>query len=129
VALIAQYYNHAKHMTDLDWQMLLGAVVMTKDSWDKVPADLQGKLRAAAEKAGRRLREEIKAGAPRDVEAMKKRGLMVVAVDAAARQQWRKLIEGLYPKIRGSVVPADAFDEALRARAAWRAAHRAASPP
>jgi len=126
VALIAQYYNHAKYMTDLDWEMLLGAIVVTKSAWDKVPADVQGKLRTAAETAGRRLREEIKAGASRDVEAMKKRGLVVVPVDAATRREWRQLTESLYPKIRGFVVPADAFDEALRARDGWRAAHPAA---
>jgi TRAP-type transport system periplasmic protein len=128
VALITQYFNHAKFMTDLDWQMLLGAVVITKDAWDKIPADAQGKLRAAAETAGRRLREEIRTGAPRDVEAMKKRGLVVVPVDAAARKQWLQLAEGLYPRIRGAVVPADAFDAALQAREAYRAAHKAAPP-
>ena len=127
VALIAQYYTHTKYMTDLDWQILLGAVVVDKGTWDKVPADVQGKLRAAAEKAGRRLREEVKVGAGRDIEAMKKRGLVVVPVDAAARRQWRQLLEGLYPKARGLIVPADAFDEALRARDAYRAAHKA--PP
>jgi len=127
VALIAQYYNRAKNMTDLDWQMLLGAIVMTKPAWNQVPADVQAKLRASAEKAGRRLRDEIKAGTARDVEAMKKRGLTVVPVDAAARREWQQLAEGLYPKVRGGIVPADAFDEAMRARDAWRAAHKAGS--
>jgi len=125
VALIAQYYNHAKNMTDLDWQLLLGAIVVNKAAWDQIPADVQAKLRASAEKACRRLREEIRAGAARDVEAMKKRGLTVVPVDAAARREWQQLADGLYPKIRGTVVPADAFDEAMRAREAWRSAHKA----
>ncbi|HZI63630.1 MAG TPA: TRAP transporter substrate-binding protein DctP [Thermoanaerobaculia bacterium] len=128
VALIAQYYSQAKHMTDLDWSMLLGAVVVSQKVWEKVPADVQPKLRAAAETAGRRLREEIRSGLVRDVEAMKKRGLAVVPVDAAARAEWRQLIEGLQSKIRGPIVPADAFDEAMRARAAYRAAHPASRP-
>jgi TRAP-type transport system periplasmic protein len=127
VALIAQYYNRAKFMTDLDWQMLSGAIVVTKAAWNQIPADVQAKLRASAEKAGQRLRDEIRAGAARDVEAMKKRGLTVVPVDAAARQQWLQLAEGLYPRIRGTIVPADAFDEAMHARDAWRAAHKAGS--
>jgi TRAP-type C4-dicarboxylate transport system substrate-binding protein len=125
VALIAQYYNHAKNMTDLDWQLLLGAIVVNKAAWDQVPADVQAKLRASAETACRRLREEIRTGAARDVEAMKKRGLTVVPVDANAHREWQQLAEGLYPKIRGTVVPADSFDEAMRARDAWRAAHKA----
>jgi TRAP-type C4-dicarboxylate transport system substrate-binding protein len=128
VALIAQYYTHAKYMTDLDWQMLMGAVVITKDAWDKIPADVQGKLRASAEKAGERLRDEIRAGTVRDIDAMKKRGLVVVPVDGAARRQWQQLTEGLYPRIRGGIVPAEAFDAALHARDAWRAAHKASAP-
>jgi hypothetical protein len=51
---------------------------------------------------------------------MKKRGLNVVAVDAKAREQWKKTAESLYPKIRGAVVPADAFDEAMRYRDEYR---------
>lgn len=129
VALIAQYFNHAKHMTDLDWQMLLGAIVVSKSVWDKIPADLQPALRMAAEKAGRRLHEEMQTSASRDVEAMKKRGLEVVPVDPAARREWLKLTEGLHPGIRGKIVPAEAFDEALRARNAWRASHKSPSQP
>ena len=125
VALIAGYYNQAKNMTDLEWQVLLGAVVVSQKAWAAIPADVQPKLRAAAETAGRRLREEVQGSVERDVEAMKKRGLVVVPVDAAARAEWRQLIEGLHGKIRGSIVPADAFDEALKARAAYRAAHPA----
>ncbi len=125
VALIAQYFNRAKNMTDLDWQMLLGAIVVSKSTWDQLSPDVQAKLRTAAETACRRLREEIRGGVARDVEAMKKRGLTVVAVQPAARREWQQLIEGLHPRIRGGIVPADAFDEALRARDAWRAAHKA----
>ena len=45
---------------------------------------------------------------------MKQRGLEVVEVDEATRAQWEKLVEDAYPRIRGSVIPADAFDEAQR---------------
>ena len=56
---------------------------------------------------------------------MKKRGLNVVAVDAKAREQWKQTAESLYPRIRGAVVPADAFDEAMRYRDAHRKTHPA----
>jgi len=51
---------------------------------------------------------------------MKKRGLNVVAVSARQRAEWQKLTEKLYPSIRGRIVPADAFDEALRYRDEYR---------
>ena len=51
---------------------------------------------------------------------MKKRGLNVVAVDEKARALWQKTAESMYPKVRGVIVPADAFDEALRYRDEYR---------
>ncbi len=123
VALLAQYFQQAKHMTDLPWGMLMGAVVVSKDLWAKVPAELQGKLKASAEKAGARLREEMRSGEALDIEAMKKRGLTVVAVDEAAKAAWRQMLTEQLTKIRGPSVPAEAYDEAVKARDAWRAAH------
>ena len=112
-------------MTDLPWQLLLGATVINKTVWDKVPADMKPALLQAARESGARLQAEIRKTGDRDVEAMKKRGLNVVAVDAKAREQWKKTAESLYPKIRGAVVPADAFDEAMRYRDEYRKTHPA----
>jgi len=114
--VLTQYYAHAKYMTDLSWLLLLGATVIDKATWEKIPADVRPALLEAAREAGRRLRAEVRSGGDRDVEAMKKRGLVVVPVDARARELWRKAAENAYPRIRGPVVPADAFDEALRYR-------------
>ena len=49
---------------------------------------------------------------------MKKRGLNVVAVKTQAL--WRKTAEVLYSRIRGAIVPAEAFDEAQGFRDEFR---------
>ena len=120
VAVITQYYNHARNMTDLQWQLLLGATIVSKATWETIPADLRPALLESAREGGRRLQAEIRSSGDKDVEAMKKRGLNVIAVDARAREAWRKTAEGMYPRIRGTIVPADAFDEALRYRDEYR---------
>ena len=107
-------------MTDVQWQMLLGATVVSKAAWEKIPADIRPALIEATREAGQKLRDEVRRTGPRDVEAMKKRGLNVVAVDAKGLELWRKTAEGVYPKIRGGIVPADAFDEAMRYRDEYR---------
>jgi len=66
------------------------------------------------------LQDEIRKGGDRDIEAMKKRGLNVVPVDARAREAWLKVAESVYPKIRGRIVPAEAFDEAMKCRDEYR---------
>ena len=120
VAVISQYYNYAKNMTALPWQLLLGATIINKSVWDRIPEASKPALRQAAQEAGARLQAEIRQSGEKDVEAMRKRGLNVVAVDAATKERWRKTAESLYPRIRGSVVPADAFDEAMRYRDEYR---------
>ena len=120
VAVISQFFNHAKYMTALPWQLLQGATIISRSAWEKVPADVRPQLMEIAREAGVRLRKEIREAEAPDVEAMKKRGLVVVPVSAAQRAQWEKLTESLYARIRGKIVPAEAFDEALRYRDLYR---------
>jgi len=120
VAVISQYYTKARYMTALPFQLLLGATVVSKGSWDKLPAELRPALARAAEEAGAKLRQEIRQSEARDIEEMKKRGLNVVAVEAKALEEWRAMALAMWPRIRGTMVPAEAFDEALRMRDEFR---------
>jgi TRAP-type transport system periplasmic protein len=120
VAVLTQYYNYAKNMTDMQWAVLLGGTVIKKDVWDRIPADLHAPLLKAMNDAGNKLQTDIRNGGMRDVDAMKKRGLNVVPVDAKTHEAWVKVVEAAYPKIRGRMVPTDAFDEAMKYRDEYR---------
>jgi hypothetical protein len=52
---------------------------------------------------------------------MKTRGLNVVAVDSATLAKWRSEVHDAYPKLRGTLAPADLFDQALKLRDQYRA--------
>ncbi len=119
-AVILQWYNHAKNMTDVKWAVLLGATVVSKATWEKIPADLRPGLLKTAEEYGARLRDEVHKADARDIEAMRKRGLNVVTVDAASEAQWRSLVGNVEGKIRGKIIPADAYDEAKKHLADFR---------
>ncbi len=88
---------------------------------------MRPELLKVSREAGARLQKEIRDAEAKDVEAMKKRGLTVVPVSAAQRAQWQKLTESIYPRIRGKVVPAEAFDEAMRYRDEYRKQRGAAA--
>jgi TRAP-type C4-dicarboxylate transport system substrate-binding protein len=120
-AVLLQWYQHAKNMTDVKWALLLGAMLVNKSTWDKISPEDQASLRAAAAEAGARLRTEARASEERDIAAMKARGLNVVAVDAKAEALWRTAAEAAYAKVRGKIVPEAAFDEARRILADYRA--------
>jgi TRAP-type C4-dicarboxylate transport system substrate-binding protein len=120
MAVITRYYENARNMTDLRWALSMGGTVIRKDTWDKIPADIQGKLLESARVAGGKLQAEIRKSADADMAAMKQKGLNVVAVDARIRELWRAAAESMYPGLRGGVVPPDAFDEAIRFRNEYR---------
>jgi TRAP-type C4-dicarboxylate transport system substrate-binding protein len=119
-SVLLQWFLHVKYMTRLNWAILVGGLVVSRKTWDKIPAELRPALLDAAHAAARRLRDVSRRSSPQDIEAMKKRGLNVVEIDPAALDAWKRLIEGVYPKVRGAFIPAKAFDTALELRDACR---------
>jgi TRAP-type C4-dicarboxylate transport system substrate-binding protein len=80
----------------------------------------QEALRTAGEKAGIQMRAQARREVDEAVEAMKKRGLIVHKPNVQEMQEWNDLAEKLYPRIRGSMVPADTFDEVFKHIKAYR---------
>ena len=121
VAVISQYYNHAKNMTDLSWAPLVGATIITQQMCERVPADAREPLLAAARKAGETLQADVRKSSREAVEAMQKRKLRVVPVPPEAVAEWRAAVEKIHPKLRGPFAPAELFDEARQLVAEFRA--------
>ena len=110
-------HQKANRMMDLPWGWILGATVVRKDAWEKIPADLRPKLQAIAVELDQKVDAEVKRLNVDAITAMKKQGLQVVPVDPAP---WRTAMEKSWPVVRGGVVPAATFDEAKAARDACR---------
>jgi TRAP-type C4-dicarboxylate transport system substrate-binding protein len=123
--LTARLFEKANYMVDVPWSYMIGATLVRKDTWEKIPADLRPKLLATAVELGQKVDEEVKRLNVDAVQAMQKQGLQVVKVDPAP---WRAAMEKSWPVVRGGVVPADVFDEAKAARDQCRAAAAAAKP-
>jgi len=126
VALASQVYNRAPHMLELNWAPLLGALVVRKAAWDKIPPDTRTELIKAAKEAGLQNREHGRAEGDKAVEAMKAKGLIVHKVTPEIEAEWRATAEALYPRVRGRVAPAEIFDEAQRLVKEYRASSNAA---
>lgn len=115
LALSSQWFALAPHMIELKWGPLLGATVITKEAWERIPEVARPAILAAASEAGERLKAEIRKSNDEAVRVMKERGLKTSAVPPDVEAEWRKAAEEVYPRIRGKVVPADVFDEVTRA--------------
>ncbi|MEK7404899.1 MAG: TRAP transporter substrate-binding protein DctP [Acidobacteriota bacterium] len=124
LAMLNQWFGVANHMIDVKWAPLVGATIVAKPAWDRVPEAIRTKMFEAGRGAGNRLRGEIRKMGDDAVAAMQKRGLKVTSLDAATLADWRRQAEDAYPKLRGRIVPADLFDEAKRLRDEFRAQAR-----
>ena len=123
-ALSMQFNTVADNMLEVNWLPLVGATIISRRTWDALSPEAQAALHAAAAEAGRQFQERGRAESDSSVAAMKRRGLTVIPLPPAAEAEWRTMSESFYPRIRGTLVPADMFDEVAR----LLAAHRAARP-
>jgi TRAP-type C4-dicarboxylate transport system substrate-binding protein len=123
VALVGQYYTVAKHMTEVNWVPVVGAAIVTKRAWDAVPAGLRQTLMDAAAEAGRKIQEQSRQENDQAVATMKTKWVLEVhAVTPQLEQEWRAFAESVYPRIRGTMVPADVFDRARQLVTEYRSA-------
>ena len=120
-ALATQIYTSAPHMLEINWAPIVGALVVTQKAWDEMSPASQQALRAASEKAGVQIRAKARQEVEEAVEAMQKRGLTVHRPNAEQMKEWTTLAEQLYPRIRGTLVPAETFDEVQAHLKAYRA--------
>jgi TRAP-type C4-dicarboxylate transport system substrate-binding protein len=121
-ALASQIYNAAPHMLEINWAPIVGAMVVTLKAWDAMTPKAQEALRTAGEKASEQMRRQARREVDEAVDAMKKRGLIVHKPSAQEMLEWNDLAEKLYPRIRGSMVPAETFDEVFKHIKAYRQA-------
>lgn len=119
-ALASQIYASASHMLEINWAPIVGALVLSTKAWEAMSPAAQTALKTAGEKAGLAMRLQARREVDEAVAAMRKRGLIVNRPDAAQLQEWQQLAQQLYPRIRGSMVPAETFDELMAHLQAYR---------
>jgi TRAP-type C4-dicarboxylate transport system substrate-binding protein len=120
LALSLQIFRDAKYMLDLHIAPLTGAMIVSNAAWNKIGADDQPKVIAAAQALEKRVRSEAPAQDAESVKQMVARGLEVITLDAKARAEFKNAATQLNGTMRGSMVPPDIYDMAVQERDAFR---------
>jgi TRAP-type C4-dicarboxylate transport system substrate-binding protein len=121
-ALAFQWYQQTPYMLDVKLGPLAGATVMSSRAWGQVSAADQALLLQHAAQLDKRLRVEVPRQDDQSVAEMEKRGLKVVRVagtpkGASFQDKAREYAQAM----RGTLVPEDVFDQAVKERDAFRA--------
>ena len=115
------------HMLELNYAPVVGAMVVTRRAWDKLPPETQAALSKSAEAAGVEIRRNSRNEDTAAIATMReKHHLQVHPLPAGAQQEWQAEIAKIYSKLRGTVVPAEMFDEVQAALAEFRSGKAAA---
>ncbi len=115
MALASQWFAFTPYMIDMPWAPLIGATVVTKDTWNKIPESTRSELKRIAEEAGSRLQIESRRMDEQAVTEMKKRGLKIIKPTDAQFKDWKTVVQSAHMKIRGTLIPEKWFDDAMRA--------------
>lgn len=119
-ALASQIFSTASHMLEINWAPMVGALVVTRRAWEAMSEAGQQALREAGARAGQAMRAQARREVDEAVDAMAKRGLTVNRPNAEQMREWDQLAESLYPRLRGTLVPAETFDEVFAHLKAFR---------
>jgi TRAP-type transport system periplasmic protein len=126
IALALQVDTAAPHMLDMNWVPLVGAAIINKKTWDGLSPETQAALRQSAREAGKLIKADGRRENLESIEAMRKRGLIVHPLTPELNAEWDRTVAEAWPKIRGTVVPEDIFDEVMSQLKAYRAAKEGA---
>jgi TRAP-type C4-dicarboxylate transport system substrate-binding protein len=112
-----QWFRQTKFMLDIGIAPVVGAVVVTKPTWNKLPEADRAAFLASARTMEQRLEIEIPNQDRASIAEMQKRGLTVVKAEGP---EWRSIAQQFSSSMRESTVPADIYDMAVRERDAFR---------
>lgn len=111
--LTTRLFEKAGQMIDYPISFLIGATLVKKEAWEKIPPEVRPKLVAIAKEIGGRVDAEVKRLNDDAIVAMKKQGLQVVPADAAS---WEKAAKRAWPAVRGTLIPEAFFDDFVKLR-------------
>lgn len=122
-ALSYQWFGQAKHMTDLKWAPLVGAVVISTRVWGRMGAGDRRRVLDISLKAGVRFKALLPKLSAQALKVMVKHGLKIHPVAPKIKKLWEAGARAGYPKIIGQLVSQEMVDEVERFRNEYRASH------
>jgi len=119
-ALVGQFDRVTHYMLRVNWVPIVGATVMRRQTYEALTPAARTALRDAADKAAGALRTYRIEQDEGSIKAMQSRGLHVREMTPELEAQWRALAERSWPHVRGTMVPAETFDEVKAMLAQYR---------
>jgi TRAP-type C4-dicarboxylate transport system substrate-binding protein len=123
VAASNQWFSVANNMSTLRLGPLWGAAVVSTKTWAEIPAELQPKLMAAAQKVFDGLGPDLLKADGAATDVMKKYGLQINPVTPQAKAEWDTLLFQTFTGLVGRMYDKDSYDMARKYLDEYLATH------
>ena len=120
-ALAGQLDTVTRYMLPINWVPVVGALVLRKRTFDSLRPDVREAVMTAARAGAGKLRAHRATLDEKSIRAMGHRGLTVQPLTPAIEQAWRDVAVQAWPRLRGTLVPADTFDKVQASLQTYRA--------
>jgi TRAP-type C4-dicarboxylate transport system substrate-binding protein len=115
-----QWFRATPYMANAGLGPLVGGLVVRKADWIKISEEDRAMIQKACLRAEKLLETQVPAQDSMSVGQMAQRGLKVMEVKPAEMAQWRATADDFSKRMRGTLVPVEIMDLALRERDAYR---------
>lgn len=115
-----QWFGLAKNMCGMKWAPLIGGIIVSTKTWNKLPADLREKLLDAARKIGKEIQAEIDNADAEAIKIMKEHGLKVHPVSTEIEGQWLSEVQDGFKMIVGKSFDEASYNEVVKHLKAYR---------
>jgi TRAP-type C4-dicarboxylate transport system substrate-binding protein len=109
-ALVGQFDRVTRYMLRVNWVPIVGATVMRRQTFEAMSPKARAALLEASRKATATLRAHREEQDEESIRAMQARGLHVKPLTPELARAWHTVAEKSWPKVRGTMVPAETFD-------------------
>jgi len=119
-AVAYQWYQFADNMCGLRWAPLIGGILVSTRTWEKIDPAIREELLTASEKIGKDMQMAIDQADAEAVTQMKQQGLTVHPVTDQQRILWKKETEVGFEKLAGKTFDEASYAEVVRYLEAYR---------
>jgi TRAP-type transport system periplasmic protein len=118
-----QWFSRVAYTTDIPLTFSIGAVVITNEAWDKIPAADQPIVRDACKTYFAKLAEATAADDRKSMEVIANSGVKTVTPSVSEVEAFHRIGESLRTQLVGKLYDQSTLDQVLAALSAYRAAH------
>lgn len=112
--LANQYFAFSDYMLNMKWGILTAAIVLDLKTWNRLSQEYQDIIISISNEISSEYQDTHRKDANSAINAMKKYGLKVNDLNIENRAEWEKLVESIYPTLRGTLIDEDIFDKVIK---------------